>query len=372
MQNKKLQAVFIVLFCAYIGIFGLLYILLPKADFSEKEKRVLTGFPELSAASVLDGSFESGFETWMSDHVPARDVLVGMNARYDLLSGRNGLNGVIHAGDGRLFASAEKLDGEAVVRKCERINAFFENTGLPVDVLLVPTSGYMYQDELPMHAPYRDGEMAQLVRQSLNGEIGFIWPEDALRALAGEKLYYNTDHHLTSRGSYEIYSLYAESLGLPVPEVQDYEIESFDGFHGSMYAKAGLWDVKADGLEIWRGPVSKDVRVSFDDREDSDTLFFTDHLQEMDKYPVFLDGNHGLVIIESGRSQGENLLLVRDSFGHCFAPFAADGFSRIVLVDLRYYRKSVSELAREMDIDRALFLYGADTFLTDTNFAWLK
>ena len=126
MQNKKLQAVFIVLFCAYIGIFGLLYILLPKADFSEKEKRVLTGFPELSAASVLDGSFESGFETWMSDHVPARDVLVGMNARYDLLSGRNGLNGVIHAGDGRLFTSAEKLDGEAVVRKCERINAFFE------------------------------------------------------------------------------------------------------------------------------------------------------------------------------------------------------------------------------------------------------
>lgn len=371
MQNRKLQIAAIVLFCAYIGVFGLMYALLPKADFSEKEKRVLAELPSASVSGILDGSFESDFETWMSDHVPLRDQLVGLNARYELFSGRNGLSGVIHA-DGRLFASAEKLDRQAVIRKCERINSFAENTMLPTDVLLVPTSGYIHQDELPMHAAYRDGEMAQIAAETLKDEINFIWPEDQLRSLADEQLYYNTDHHLTSRGSYEIYRLYAEGLGLPVPDKQDYDIETCTGFYGSMYAKAGLWSVDADSLEIWRSRNVGDVHVSFDDREAADTLFFTDHLQEMDKYPVFLDGNHGLVVIETGRKDGENLLLVRDSFGHCFAPFAADGFKRIVLVDLRYYRKSVSELAREMEIDRALFLYGADTFLTDTNFAWLK
>ncbi len=62
--------------------------------------------------------------------------------------------------------------------------------------------------------------------------------------------------------------------------------------------------------------------------------------------------------------------MIRDSFGHCFAPFAADSFHRIALVDLRYYRGSVTELAKEMEIDRALVLYGADSFAGDSNFGW--
>lgn len=372
MKSNKMRNLLILLFCAYIFVFALLYAVLPKHEFSEKEKRVLSSFPEVSFSAIMDGSFESGFETWMSDHVPGRDSLVGVNANYELISGRNGLNGVIKVGDDRLYAAAEKLDAEAVINKCARINAFAETTGLPTDVLLVPTSGYIYQDELPMHAPYQDGELAKLVSENLNSDIGFIWPEERLRGLSDVQLYYNTDHHFTSRGAYEICSLYAGHAGAVMPSRDFYHVETVEGFYGSMYAKAGFWNVQPDTLEIWHSRNLQDVQVSFDDREGANQVFFTEHLQEMDKYPVFLDGNHGLVTIETGKDRGKNLLLIRDSFGHCFAPFAADAFKRIVLVDLRYYRKPVSELAREMEIDRTLVLYGVDTFLTDTNFGWLK
>lgn len=374
MAKKSLRSVLlIVLFCAYIGAFSILYIVLPKQDFSENEKRVLAKFPEASFAAITDGSFESGFETWLSDHVPGRDALVGVNALYEQASGRNGLGGVIRSKDGRLFAAPEKMDAASAAGKCARINALAESTGLPADVMIIPTVGYMNQDQLPaLHGRYNDSELAALVREELNADIGFIWPEDHFRSLTDAQLYYNTDHHLTSRGSYEAYSLYAQHLGLTPPAADNYSIETVPGFYGSMYAKAGLWNTEADSLEIWRSNSLQNVTVGFDDRESANSLFFTDHLSSMDKYPVFLDGNHGLVTIETGNEEGENLLIVRDSFGHCFAPFAADNFKRVVLVDLRYFRRPVSQLAAEMEIDRLLVLYGTDTFLTDTNFVWLK
>jgi len=372
MLNKVFRYTLILLFCGYIAVFGILYAVLPAVDFSEKEKRTLATFPETSLETVFNGTFESGFETWLSDHLPLRDAFVGINSIYELASGRNGLNGVI-AADGKLFAAPETFDPENVSRKCAIINRIAESTGLPTDVMIIPTAGHIHEDTLPvLHEQYHDSDVAGLISAELDPAIGFIWPEAHLRTLRSEGVYYSTDHHLTARGSYEAAKLYTEAIGKALPGIDNYDIEVVEGFYGSMYAKAGLWQTQPDSIELWRSKALSNVSVSFDDRESSDSLFFTGHLSEMDKYPIFLDGNHGLVTIESNVGNGESLLIVRDSFGHCFAPFMADIYSRITLVDLRYYRKGVSNLAAEVNADRLLILYGMDTFLTDTNFAWLK
>ena len=371
--NTRKNRWLILLFCGYIGIFPFLYPCLPKRTFSESEQRALASMPNASVADILSGDFESDFEVWLSDHVPARNAFVGLNALYELFSGRNGLSGVILGEDGRLFGAPSALDSEAIVRKCSRINAFAETVDLPVSVILIPTSGFINQDALPaLHAAFHDSDLATLVRDSLSQDIDFLWPEASYRSIGGDALYYRTDHHYTSYGAYVAYCLYAQSIGMTPREASDYDIERVDGFYGTMYAKSGLWSIAPDIMELWRSRNPGAITVSFDDREASDSLFFPEHLDEMDKYPVFLDGNHALVTIESDRAEGENLLIIRDSFGHCFAPFLADDFQRISLVDLRYYRLPVSELVRSLDIDRVLVLYGADTFLTDTNLSWLK
>lgn len=359
----------IALFCGFIALVGLGYLLLPKVGFSDLEKRVLARFPEFSVRSVLDGSFESGLEQWMNNHIPGRTALVGVNAYYELASGRNGLGGVILA-DGRLYAAAEEMDDAAISRKIEIIDRFAARTGLPLDVLVIPSAGYMSEASLPRHAAYHDGELAERLRAQLSPQIRFIWAEEALAGDVNAN-YYATDHHLTSLGSYRVCKFYLRSLGLDLPEPTGYDIELHEGFRGSMYSQSGLWAVAPDAVELWRSRTLGEVRVTFDDREPSDSLFFPEHLTELDMYPTFLDGNHGLVTIET-RNEGENLLLIRDSYGHCFAPFAAERFHKIVLVDMRYYRGSVTELVQAEDIDRALVLYSADNFLTDTNFGWLR
>ena len=118
------------------------------------------------------------------------------------------------------------------------------------------------------------------------------------------------------------------------------------------------------------------VTVTLDDGagqvKTAHSLFFPDHLEDLDKYPVFLDGNHALVTIENPSAPGGSVLVIRDSYAHCFATFLAEKYKTVTLVDLRYFRTPVSDLLAEHPADRLLVLYGVDNLLTDNNSAWLS
>ena len=53
-------------------------------------------------------------------------------------------------------------------------------------------------------------------------------------------------------------------------------------------------------------------------------------------------------------------------------PFLADNYSEIVMVDMRYYKGSVSELIKTEEADQVLIAYGIDNLATDTDLVWLK
>lgn len=371
-MEKRKNVALIALFCGFLAAFCLMYLFLPKKTTSEKEKRVLAAAPELSAQSLFDGSFEEDAETWFADHAPLRDELVGLQAYYDLASGRNGVSGTILGRNDTLFAAPDALDEAAIGRKCARISELQTNTDLPCTLMLIPTHGYIEEEKLPaLHADYHDAALRDCVARSLGEDVSFLWPEDDFRA-SGEKLYYSTDHHLTSRGSYEAAKLYLASLGRKLPDADAYVVQTVPSFYGSQYAKAGLWGVPGEDMELWRLRDQGPVTVSFDDAEPSDSMFFEEQLEGMDKYSAFLNGNHALVTIETGKTGGGSLLMIRDSFGHCFAPFCAAEFEKIVLVDPRYYRESISALAEREGVDRILVLYGASNFMTDTNIARIR
>lgn len=370
MRDKLRDRVLIVLFCGTLFAITLMYLILPQKDFSANEKRVLKQFPKIELESILNGRFEDDAETAFSDQVPFRDAFVGVYAYTRLALGQNGLNGVIRGKDGALYASAEKYNEEALRGKFERIERFVQDSGLPIDVMFIPTSGYMHPEALPeLHDPYHDAQLYQLAQETLSDSTRFLWPEDALK---GDGIYYRTDHHLTSRGSYTACAEYLRSIERELPPVDAYDVEATPGFHGSMYSKSGLWLTKGEPIEVWRLRGAGKVTTELEGKETFEDMFFPAHLETNDKYPVFLDGNHGIVKITTGNTGGGTLLMIRDSFGHCFAPFAAGSFEKIILIDLRYYRAPLKELIETENVDRVLFLYGVDSFLTDTNFGWLK
>ena len=76
--------------------------------------------------------------------------------------------------------------------------------------------------------------------------------------------------------------------------------------------------------------------------------------------------------IQNPNAEGGNLLVIRDSYAHCFSTFLASDYQNIYLVDLRYYRDNLSQFVAEHPVDRVLYLYGVDNLVSDTNSAWLK
>lgn len=81
---------------------------------------------------------------------------------------------------------------------------------------------------------------------------------------------------------------------------------------------------------------------------------------------MFLGGNTSRLIIRTGHSGGR-LLVIRDSYADCEMPFFFEHYAEIHLLDLRYFRQSVSDYAKEGGFDAILVTYSLADFVTDTS-----
>jgi len=361
-------------FFAFLGAFAVLFFLLPRRNYSEREKRYLTEFPSLSAAAVADGSARTDFEDWYADHFPLRDAFVGLNAYARLAEGRNAQQDVYYAKDGFLINAPENAGTEQFQKNLARFDAFAASTGLPASTLLVPSPGEINESRLPAgHGDYRNDALYALAARTLSA-APLCDARAALTAANGERpVYYRTDHHLTEWGCYTLYANWRAARGLPIRPADGFAVTKHDGFYGTTWSGSGYWLVPPDTLELWDSGAK--VRVTIDDgggeRQVSDSLFFPAHLDELDQYPVYLDGNHALTKIENEDADGGTLLVIKDSYAHGLAPFLAADYKTVYLLDLRYYRGAAGDFAMEHGVDELLFLYGADSLLTDANSAWL-
>lgn len=369
---KKRDILLTVLFCGFIGAMAVLTAFLPKQEVSVNEKRTLAKFPEFSVQKLFNGKWEKDFETYISDHFPVRNFFASTDSYYMLYSGRNGSNGVYKGKDGYIINTPVKCDEEKLNANITAINNFVKNTGIETKLIVVPSTGYIMSEELPkVHTEYNDGEIIDDIKnRAENAE--FIDIRDTLTENKDKQIYYKTDHHWTSYGAYLTYKKWAESENIEVRS--DYDIESTDGFFGTTYSKSALWYEKSDSIETWEYPINVTVTINdgFED-EVYDNMFFKEHLEELDKYPVFLDGNHNFErIVNNDNEDGKKVLVIKDSYAHCFVPFMAENCSQIDMVDLRYYLNNVSALTEQNSYDEVLILYGISNMCEANDLAILQ
>ena len=356
-------------------ILALLLVFLPKKSYSENEKRMLAEFPSFSVSALMDGSYTKALESYISDHFPFRDVFVGVNSYATTLSGRENQNGVYLLKDGSLVAhpgNGGTVDPAKLERYMAMFNTFSEKMNIDASLMLVPTPGYMKQDMLPSyHLDYYDDQLFDIVENN-KGDINYI---DLLKAFEGEKgIYYNTDHHVTGYGSYLMYIEYCKSLGI---EPEGFEVsQTIDGFYGTNYSKSGLWLTNPDTIDVYSSDNGYKYTVTIDDiteKNSYDSLYFYGHKDNYDKYPIFLDGNHAITTIENHNNKnGKTLLILKDSYAHCFATMVCENYETVIMVDLRYYRGAVSQLIEEREVDELLFLYGVENAASMSDIGLLR
>ena len=363
------------LFAGFVLAMTLLFIFLPKLHFSESEKRYLADFPKTSAETVLDGSFGKGFETFIADHFPARNLWVGVNAYATLAEGNNGANGVYNAKDGYLI-NKPIPEKNQIKRNVMILQEFKETVGdVPMTAMFVPSTGYICDDKLPaIHDSYSDDAyFAEISKGMLSGGIDFVDLRQSFKGAYanGRQLYYKTDHHWTTEGAYTAYVAYCQSVGMTPAPRSSFTLEQYKDFYGTTCSGSGFLLNESDTVTVWNNPKNTadkiSVRITDDDQtKTSNSMFFTAHDQERDKYPIFLDGNHALTEITNDNVKDGKIVVIKDSFSHCFAPFLAENYHSVILVDMRLFKQSaVSDLVKVEKPDQILCLYGIDNFAQD-------
>ena len=358
---KKQNVAGVILFGGFLYIIAAGY-LLPKSDFSEMEKRYLAKAPVWSWKNVFSGNWSSEAEEYLSDHVPGRNLFVGVNAYMELLAGRQHLQDV-WVEEGKLLEAPVALDESAINRNMQAIRTFAETAGQTVNVMVVPSAGWAAGVE-----GYTDEDTLQAIYDAADGNVRAIAVEEVFRGRPD--LYYNTDHHWTSQGAYNGYAACMEALDREYRPQEDFTVTSVADFQGSTYSRSALWLTPGEPIELWKG--SDGLTVTNGETEGvHEGIFYLERLEEADKYTVFLDGNHSIVRVLNPEKQGK-LLVIRDSYSNCLGGFLAESYGEVVLVDLRYYRQKVSDLAAQEGFDDILVCYSCANFLTDTNLMLLR
>ena len=360
MHNKKSDFLTVVLFCSFLCAMLLMYLLIPKKDYSEAEKRYLADTPDMNWADVASGDWGNDAETYMADHIPGRDFFVGLNAYFDLFTGRQ-VGKDIWLEDDRLVESPVKMNEAVIAKNMKAVNAFAETIGQQVDLMIVPSAGWSMGLE-----EYNDTAIIDSIYSSATVNAVDVRP-----VFQGKPfLYFRTDHHWNSEGAHSAYEAYMTEVDRDFKAADAFKKDTFGTFQGSTYSRSALWLTPGEDLELWQSETPLTV-TNGETKTEHEGVFYWERLEEADKYTVFLDGNHSIVRISNPNAEGK-LLVIRDSYSNSLGCFLAESYGEVVLIDLRYYKQAVSALVAQEGFDDILVCYSIGNFLTDTNLIILR
>ena len=318
------------------------FFLTPDRAFSENENRYLQLTPKLSWDTVMSGDFMEDMEEYTSDQIVFRDLWTATRSLLQRAEGKEDISGTYLGAEGRYFAKVteDSFNRAGLEKNAGYIREFFAASGKSCRALIVPSPAGVLRDMLPENAPYYDEAGAfERLDAALGGSL-----LDVRETLADvEDPYYHTDHHWTTMGAQAAYRRWAEVTGHTVRE--DALVCATEEFRGTLYSKVLLPDSVYDS--VYYAPEITAESVVCDGKDG--TLYDGDALTRKDKYELFLGGNYGQCVITTGTENGKHLLLVKDSFANSFVPFLLGDYETVTMIDLRYFRGSMAELAVESD-----------------------
>lgn len=368
-MTKKYCIFLSALFCAFLGVFLVANAVSPDRTFSQMENRNLEQLPVPSVKTLLNGQFMKDFETYTTDQFVGRDGWIALKSTTERVLGKKENNNVYFAAGDTLISRFDEPDGEKVTNNLDYVNNFVENVDIPVTFSLIPTQACIWADRLPAGAP--NASQTAILEQAKASVPGASWADlyTPLWEHKGEDIFYRTDHHWTSLGAYYGFTALGKAMGIDVPALDSYTDRHTvsDSFYGTTWSSSGFSWVKPDSMEVFvNEPEGLKITSYPTGSPEEGQLYDESYLEKKDKYSMFMGGNCPLHEIVTG-NEGPSLLIIRDSYTDSLIPFLLDDFSEIHVVDLRYYRMSVSEYIAEHDFDNVLVAYSVSTFATDTN-----
>ena len=340
----------------------------PAQAESTAERRALTQKPALTLGSLLDGSFMARFETAAQDQFPFREGFrtVKAAASYGLF--RQGDNNGIYLSQGhaaKLEYPYQESAGDRAVKLFRTVyETYFAGKGGKAVFAVVPDKGYYLAFPGGYPAMDYDALFAKMKDQD--------WAEyvDLTDCLTADS-YYKTDTHWRQEALLPAAEKLAQALGSAVPAGERYTPVALETpFYGVYRGQAAL-PLKADTLVMMTSPVLEACTVTNYETGKTGTVYDLTKLASRDLYDVYLSGAVSLLEITNPAGPEEKTLVIfRDSFGSSLAPLLAEGYGRVILVDLRYMPGSMLQDFVDVSGADVLFLYSTLVLNNSTLLRW--
>lgn len=357
-SKRRFKALDVIIAAVFLGIlfaFMFLNIITPPNDISSSERRKLAQFPNLTMDSLLNTEFMDGFEDYVLDQFVARDELRSLKSfvLFNLFNQKDNHNIYIVDGVVSRFETMREESFLSAVRKFKKLKDDYLS-GTNVYFALVPDKNYYLAEQNGY--PAFDYEF---IRDTVAGLDG-ITHIDLFDSLSIED-YYRTDLHWDQSRLEPVVKALGNEMGFSVDWSQ-LTANSLSPFYGAFYGQSAL-NLRPDSITYMTSAAIDSAQVL---RLDEKTLEFvsanmynTNAINGIDAYDLFLEGAVPLITISNpDAARNRELIVFRDSFGSSLAPLLTSAYSKITLIDLRYFASPLLDEYVDFTPDSdVLFLY---------------
>ena len=374
-KSNLLKYITIIFFLGSIFIVPIITLSSPDKKISEIEDKILTQFPEFSLSSIKSKRFMKNFDNYTSDQFPFRTDFIKLKNIYSYTIGNREFRDIYIGKNGRLmekFIFNKDIIDKNIFKVANISRYLHDNYNIKSKLMIIPTSTAFYEDLLPSWS-YNDSQKTTLnyIEENINSnldKLSFYTPYDVLSKNKDKYIYFNTDHHWTQLGSKIAYDDMYNNLD---NELYDDYDKVADNFYGTYYSKVILPKIKGDSIYSYKN--YNNFKMTMDFSETFNTLYDESKLNGKNKYQYFLHGDPGFSVIEGNSSKPNEILIFKDSYAHSFIPFLTNDYSRIHVVDPRYYSLDIDDyLNNNKNIKEVLFINNLQTFNSEEIYKKLK
>ncbi|MFC0820967.1 DHHW family protein [Moraxella marmotae] len=409
-----------VLFIIAMIVGGVAFWLLPEQKISADENRELMKQPEATQESVLSGKYSKLFEEYYNDHFPLRDRWIAFANEIKLLKGKqNDEFRVIttssdtsetddesadqpannpQAADSDLpkdplaslaaddeinQAEFSKVKGTVVVKGrvvqnfggskatvspfADMLNEYRQKLDPSVNLytMIIPSGSDFYLPKQVSKGVLKEKQNIEEFNTLLAAGVVSVPAYEEMWPHKGEYIMYRTDHHWTGLGAYYAYRAFAKTVGfVPVELEQMQFVKSEQTFMGSLYKYTRDEALKKnpDTMEYYQIPNLQNIqafvntsKTNINDATSPWVLYY----EKTNNYGLFLGGDYPLVKIVAPNHSGRKILLIKDSFGNALAPYLANHFDEVFVIDYRHFKGGILTLIKTHGITDVLYAHNS-------------
>jgi hypothetical protein len=353
----------------------------PRHTLSTLDGRTLVAFPHPSTASLADGTWMTGVESWLNDHIPGRTRWLSLHGQLSTKAMRAPVvdDVLVDDPDGMQLEKPVPLKvPPALATNAARLGHDVRATGTPILWVYVPRKEEAFADRLPpaWHNYLLDARPAVLSAMSAGGPLLDLTPtlSDPARR---DELYWRTDHHWTPAGALagiDAISTKARSMGIDIPaDDRRYETRTYPDYYGSTGRRVTAGATRLPDRFTVPAPPTWRARScvgAICDRATFAVGAATAKDRYAPRYKAFMGGDHGYQRIENPDPAARGtIVLLKDSFGDALSTYLAERVKTLITIDERHYRgKDIRDLVAQRHPDLVIVMHNQVSMLGNKKF----